>query len=476
MKKSLPTTLFILALTITFVLASPGFQSTTYSTGTTPVDVAYGNVDGAGEVDVAVVNLGSQDVSVFLNNNGILSLASTVHVGVSPASLILADLNGDGLDDIAGTNRNLETIFVSLSNGDGTFSTTSFFEVYPQGISIPFPGVKPVTLHAGDLDNDGDLDIATGNSDSIDISILLNDGSGDFTATTLYEVTSKPSTVKLADVNSDGSKDIIAAIAANSYNLQSMPVEIFLNDGQGTFLPPQRYSTGSRPIDMTLTDLDSDGDLDIATVNSNNADRSVSALYNNGAGVFSGGKIIQLLASPQYIESLDHDSDEDQDLVISNFGGDRIEFFTNIDGTFFSEIQVPIGDGPNNLAVTDLDGSGSPDIIVPLSYDHEIVVLLSTISPPTNNPPVANAGGDLNFKVKGKRGSVRVTLDAADSYDPDGDELSFLWEENGNELSTSESFSFPYALGTHVITLTVTDEQGAQDSDTVTVTIRRRGR
>lgn len=84
-----------------------------------------------------------------------------------------------------------------------------------------------------------------------------------------------------------------------------------------------------------------------------------------------------------------------------------------------------------------------------------------------NNPPVAVAGADQTVNC-----GTSVTLDGTASTDPDGDELSFEWSENGIVLSTESSFSTSFDLGVHVITLKVTDPSGASAESNVTITVQ----
>lgn len=64
-----------------------------------------------------------------------------------------------------------------------------------------------------------------------------------------------------------------------------------------------------------------------------------------------------------------------------------------------------------------------------------------------------------------------VTLDGSGSSDPDGSIVSYEWKEGVDILSTSASFSHPFATGVHTVTLTVTDNGGASHSDDVVVTV-----
>lgn len=90
---------------------------------------------------------------------------------------------------------------------------------------------------------------------------------------------------------------------------------------------------------------------------------------------------------------------------------------------------------------------------------------------PSNDPPVADAGGD----TKGFTEEM-VFLDGSKSSDPNGDELYYVWMIGEKELS-NEYFLEPYLCtfiaeepGTYYVTLTVSDGK-ASDSDTVKVTI-----
>ncbi len=86
-------------------------------------------------------------------------------------------------------------------------------------------------------------------------------------------------------------------------------------------------------------------------------------------------------------------------------------------------------------------------------------------------PPVADAGGPYSGQV----GSP-ITLDGSGSYDPDGDILSFLWDfgdgspmlDSWPEATVTHAYA---AAGTYTVTLTVSDDDGAEDSDTTTATV-----
>ncbi len=104
----------------------------------------------------------------------------------------------------------------------------------------------------------------------------------------------------------------------------------------------------------------------------------------------------------------------------------------------------------------------SAPLIADFKKDDEVVV--------PNQSPIANAGSDITANE-----GESVTLDAKDSYDSDGSIVGFAWSENGVLLSNSSTFSKSnFTVGTHTVTLTLTDEDGATSSDTLIITIKQK--
>lgn len=114
----------------------------------------------------------------------------------------------------------------------------------------------------------------------------------------------------------------------------------------------------------------------------------------------------------------------------------------------------PFGPGVYTIAliVTDSRGASATDSLV------------LTV---TNTAPLADAGPDLSVQ-----GPVIVTLDGSGSSDPDGDALTYSWSLDGVEIATGPQPNVgPFAEGSYVFTLTVTDPAGAASSDSVTLTV-----
>lgn len=88
---------------------------------------------------------------------------------------------------------------------------------------------------------------------------------------------------------------------------------------------------------------------------------------------------------------------------------------------------------------------------------------------PSNNPPIADAGPDQTVECAGD--STTVALDGSGSSDPDEDSLTYSWNLNGTEIATGTSPAVDLPMGSHTILLTVTDTEGASNSDEVVVDI-----
>src|SRR5206468_3488655 len=90
--------------------------------GTAPASVAMADLNGDGNSDLAVANALGYSVSIFRGNgDGTFAPSSDFETGGAPSSLAIGDLNGDGRPDLAAVNANNYTVSVLLGNGDGTF-------------------------------------------------------------------------------------------------------------------------------------------------------------------------------------------------------------------------------------------------------------------------------------------------------------------------------------------------------------------
>jgi hypothetical protein len=123
-------------------------------------------------------------------------------------------------------------------------------------------------------------------------------------------------------------------------------------------------------------------------------------------------------------------------------------------------ITFSVGEHTVTLTVTD-------DSAIPLSGFCEITVEVVNGS---SGEPIANAGYDIVVNDSDGNGSQLVPLDGSRSSD-NGTITSYVWTENGAQKATGVTPSVNFTVGLHVVMLTVTDNDGLTDSDTVFVQV-----
>ena len=252
-----------------------------------PAAVVMADVNGDGKQDI--IEIGSdQTVAVLLGNgDGTFNSPNAYYVtgtATTPEALAVADVNGDGKPDIIVVNNAVATVSVLLGNGDGTFKAQTADQA-ALGHGTPAPsytvgaGVISVTL--ADLDGDGFLDIVTADFTDNTISVLMNKGNGTFQPRTTVLVGNGPDFVTTADMNKDGKADILVSDSNDN------AFTVLLGKGDGTFTLLPEVSVSARPAQPTLQmvvvgDFNNDGNLDVISTNTD--PNSSVVMYYPGKG------------------------------------------------------------------------------------------------------------------------------------------------------------------------------------------------
>ncbi len=281
--------------------------------------------------DVVLANSTSNNVSVLLGSadstgkpNGLFTEApgSPFPVGNNPRSVIVADFNGDGFQDLAVANQGDNSISLFRGNGDGTFTE--------------FPG-SPFKLTN-----------TTAISETAPVAMVSSNFRNRFNT-----VNNGPE-VDLAVVN-QGSNNVAVLLSSVDQNLNVTLTEA----------PSSPIRVGTSPVAIAAGDLNADGAPDLAVVNQ--GDSTVSILLESGNldGTFTEatGSPLPTSANPAGIVIANFANSTVPDIAVTNNGVATVGVYLGLgQGTFASRIELNTPAGPTALIASVLTVSGLPDI------------------------------------------------------------------------------------------------------------------
>ncbi|RTQ46055.1 T9SS type A sorting domain-containing protein [Hymenobacter gummosus] len=227
-------------------------------------DVAVGDVDGDGDLDVAVASMANRVAVRYNDGTGRFGGSTTFSLDYNGQFVALADVDADGDLDLIVTARDNFTVKMSIytNDGDGNFNPV------PRTPTLP---TMPGCLVVGDVDGDQDVDLLISQEQlGAPSGLLLNDGQGNFTVGPQPAFSANSYRLKLADVDGDDDLDIVAPNPVVGGG-----ISIGLNNGRGLFSPgsvvapppvpqpnPGQHYRGGQVI---TADFDGDGDIDLAS-------------------------------------------------------------------------------------------------------------------------------------------------------------------------------------------------------------------
>jgi hypothetical protein len=276
-----------------------------------------------------------------------------------------ADIDGDGDMDVLSASYSDDKIaWYENTDGAGTFGSQQVISTSASG---------PQSVHAADIDGDGDMDVLSASVNDNKIAWYENtDGAGTFGAQQVITTSAASAyDVYAADIDGDGDMDVLSA----SY--YDNKIAWYENtDGAGTFGTQQVITTSAGgALSVYSVDLDGDGDMDVLSASTN--DNKI-AWYENtdGAGTFSAQKVITTSAhNAKSVYAADLDGDGDLDVLSASRGDNKIAWYENTDGTgTFGAQQVITTSASGTFSVysADLDGDGDMDVLSDLSSNNRI--------------------------------------------------------------------------------------------------------
>jgi hypothetical protein len=413
-------------------------SSISFPTGTGPADIVAADFTGDGKIDIATANAGGDSVSLLRHNGQAGASAAFLAPVNFPVSTDLqqisaGDANGDGRLDLAvsGFNGADVTLSVLINDGNGNFTAPDNYQ------SAPGSRIFSYAVALRDTNNDGKADLigggvySSGSSDFGALTVRRGSGNGAFGASEIYQFElgiPAPKEITTGDLNGDNFPDIIAAVPSGRATEGFVTL---LSNGAGGFQAPKYYEASQQTFDVAAFDADGDGDSDIATLANSSA--AVTIHENPGNGVFRVPVRYNVAAFPDAVESADIDNDGDTDIVVNGevdiaSNGAVVKILKNKgDGTFAPATNYTPPRNFGDMKLRDINGDGFVDLVFA----------------PDGNYPSFHIGTALN-NGNGTFAPVVVrelfacgggTIDAFD-LDADGDrDIVFVEEESCQNIA-----------------------------------------
>ena len=296
----------------------------------------------------------------------------------SSAQIAVGDFNGDGRPDIATYESATQSLSLLLGNADGTYQAG-----VAQALNSPAN-----SMVAADFNGDGvaDLALSTGSF----VAVLINNGGAGFAPPAFYSASVSANFVTAADMNHDGFSDLVVAGSNGFAVLRGL--------GNGAFTAPVVLQTSFGHYSVMAVDFNGDGKLDLV------GDGSPGTFYaGNGDGTFAAPLSITTVPTGSIAGDFNGDGKLDFASISTGFSREVASTQTvsialgTGDGHFLPYMSIVyIAPGYGLITAGDFNGDGITDLAIWLSSGATVQVLRGgRLAPPFSLLDASAAGVNL---------------------------------------------------------------------------------
>ena len=368
---------FLLSIPLLLLSFTTGDSKSEYNIPISPYSIAISDIDNDGETDLIFGHNYSwitqwSGISILHNSNGHFNLMDSVLLfgwqpdcqAINLNQIPISEIVAKKYDTLSGHDY-LAIIY------DLDFSNINYFSV-----NI-LDGVDNIAI--SNIDDINNFDIVLSSYNSKKWGYLLNDGMGNFSSPSHYNLSFSPTDIKSDKLNEDNYDDI----AIGGANLT-------IKFSQGTSFQTLTFDAGA--MDIEIADLDNDGDNDIIGFDDLYFGTEVTFFENTGNSTFYQHDNWEFTPGCYYMTVSDFNNDSLPDLFFHTNSDNEMYFFYNLGGfEFDSPVYFPFtnyGEYSRRSASADFDNNGYNDLVIVRSHGAQL---------PVGNVTVLFNDGNGNF-------------------------------------------------------------------------------